>query len=75
MPQASAVFAKVNNLQRWNSWSPWAALDPNAKTTFEGPRAGKGAIMRWDGNNQVGAGSMTVNQNSLFADAYSETES
>ncbi len=54
------VFANVNELQKWQAWSPWAKLDPDCKTTFEGPAAGAGAIMRWDGNNKVGKGSMTV---------------
>lgn len=56
----SAVFAKVNDLRAWEAWSPWAKLDPNAKSTYEGPAAGVGAIMRWSGNNKVGQGSMTI---------------
>jgi hypothetical protein len=54
------VFANVNELQKWEAWSPWAKLDPDCKTTFEGPAAGTGAVMRWDGNNKVGKGSMTI---------------
>ncbi len=57
---ASAVFAHVNDLQKWNAWSPWAKLDPEAKNSFEGPVSGTGAIMRWSGNNKVGQGSMTI---------------
>jgi uncharacterized protein YndB with AHSA1/START domain len=57
---ASAVFAKVNDLNRWEDWSPWAKLDPNAKVTFDGPSAGVGAVFRWDGNDKVGAGTMTI---------------
>lgn len=56
----TTVFAQVNDLQNWNSWSPWAKLDPQAKNTFEGPKAGKGAKFSWSGNNEVGEGSMTV---------------
>jgi hypothetical protein len=56
------IFAQVNNLRAWEAWSPWAKLDPNAKTTFEGPPAGVGAVMRWAGNMQVGAGSMTITE-------------
>jgi len=29
----SAVFAQVNDLHRWNGWSPWAKLDPDMKQT------------------------------------------
>lgn len=57
---ASAVFVQVNDLQKWDAWSPWAKLDPEAKNSFEGPTSGTGAIMRWSGNNKVGQGSMTI---------------
>lgn len=58
-PQA-AVFEQVNDFHKWDAWSPWAKLDPNAKNTFEGPSSGVGSILRWDGNSDVGAGSMTI---------------
>jgi uncharacterized protein YndB with AHSA1/START domain len=54
------VFENVNDLHKWEAWSPWAKLDPNAKNTFDGPIAGPGASMAWDGNNKVGAGRMTI---------------
>lgn len=54
------IFPHVNNLKKWSDWSPWAQLDPACKTTFEGPEAGLGAIMKWDGNKKVGTGSMTI---------------
>ena len=57
---AAAVFAQVNDLHKWNEWSPWARLDPNAKETFSGPEAGKGATFAWSGNSEVGEGSMTI---------------
>ncbi|CAG7856602.1 hypothetical protein MCAMS1_01152 [biofilm metagenome] len=57
---ASAIFPHVNNLHRWDAWSPWAKLDPNAKNSFEGPDEGINAKMSWSGNNKVGVGSMTV---------------
>lgn len=56
----SAVFPHVNDLRKWEAWSPWAKLDPDAKTTFEGPAAGTGAVMAWDGNKNIGAGRMTI---------------
>jgi hypothetical protein len=59
---ASAVFTQVNDLQKWDAWSPWAKLDPDAKNSFEGPTSGTGAIMRWVGNNKVGQGSMTITE-------------
>lgn len=59
---ASAVFEHVNDLQKWDAWSPWAKLDPEAKNDFEGPASGTGAIMRWAGNSKVGQGSMTITE-------------
>ena len=51
---AAAVFAQVNDLKKWDDWSPWAKLDPNAKVTFSGPQSGPGATFQWDGNDKVG---------------------
>jgi len=59
---AAAVFGHVNDLKKWDDWSPWAKLDPNAKVTFSGPQAGVGASFRWDGNDKVGAGTMTITE-------------
>jgi hypothetical protein len=56
------VFAQVNDFHNWEAWSPWIKLDPNAKGTYEGPAAGKGAIFRWSGNDDVGEGSMTITE-------------
>lgn len=57
---ADAVFGHINDLRKWDAWSPWAKKDPNAKVTFSGPPAGKGAVFQWAGNSDVGEGSMTV---------------
>ena len=56
----AAVFAQVNDFHNWQQWSPWAKLDPAAKSTFEGPSSGNGAIFRWEGNKKVGQGNMTI---------------
>lgn len=56
----SAVFEQVNDLHKWEAWSPWAKLDPNAKFSYEGPTTGEGSKFSWDGNSDVGAGSMTI---------------
>ena len=58
-PQAD-IFAQVNDLHKWDAWSPWAKLDPDAKISFEGPESGQGAAMTWSGNDKVGEGKMTV---------------
>jgi carbon monoxide dehydrogenase subunit G len=58
----AAVFEQVNDFHKWDAWSPWAKLDPNAKVTFEGPPSGTGTIMTWDGNDKVGQGKMTLTE-------------
>lgn len=54
------VFAQVNDFHNWQKWSPWADLDPDARAEFQGPDSGEGAKFSWDGNSEVGKGSMTV---------------
>ncbi len=56
----SAVFAQINDFHNWQEWSPWAKIDPQAKATFEGPASGEGAIFGWDGNAEVGQGTMKI---------------
>jgi hypothetical protein len=54
------VFENVSDLHKWEAWSPWAKMDPNAKSTFSGADSGPGASMAWSGNNKVGEGRMTI---------------
>jgi hypothetical protein len=57
---AATVFNQVNDFHKWDAWSPWAKLDPNMKTSYEGARSGTGAVYAWTGNDQVGQGRMTI---------------
>jgi type II secretion system protein G len=54
------VFPLINDFHQWTHWSPWENLDPNLKRTYAGPEAGQGAIYSWEGNSDVGAGRMTI---------------
>src|SRR5256885_2151620 len=54
------VFARVNDLHKWEDWSPWAKIDPACRVNYDGAAAGTGAIMSWAGNNKVGEGRMTI---------------
>lgn len=58
----AAVFAQVNDFHKWEAWSPWAKMDPHSRVSYEGPSEGKGAIFRWEGNMEVGAGNMTITE-------------
>jgi len=57
-----AVFPHIADLHKWDAWSPWAKLDPNATNEFDGPEQGPGASMRWAGNRNVGVGKMTITE-------------
>jgi hypothetical protein len=57
---APAVFAQVNELRKWEAWSPWAKKDPQMKQTYAGPAAGAGAVTSWVGNKDVGEGRMSI---------------
>jgi len=48
------LFGLVNDLRRFESWSPWADFDPSASKSFEGPPAGEGATMAWSGDKRIG---------------------
>ena len=54
------VFPHVNDFHKWEAWSPWAKLDPNAKNSFAGAASGTGAAMSWSGNKKIGEGRMTI---------------
>ena len=42
------------------TWSAWEKIDPAMKRSFSGAESGKGAMYAWDGNKDIGQGSMEV---------------
>lgn len=54
------VFAFINDLHSWVSWSPWEKMDPAMKKSHSGSPQGKGAALEWDGNKDVGTGRMEI---------------
>ena len=60
------VFDQVNDLQKWQAWSPWAKLDPLATNSYTGPSSGVGAAMSWSGNNKIGVGCMTITESQPY---------
>ena len=58
------IFAQINDLHRWGSWSPWEKLDPAIRRTYGGAVQGKGAVYEWDGNLNVGKGRMEITDTS-----------
>ena len=54
------VFALINDFKRWDAWSPWEKKDPAMKRTWGAVTSGKDAKYAWDGNKDVGQGSMEI---------------
>jgi len=58
----ATVFAQVNDFHNWEAWNPWQKIDPGAKNTYSGAAAGPGSTFAWEGNDEVGAGRMTITE-------------
>ena len=54
------VFPLVNDIKAWTVWSPYEKKDPAMKRTYGAVTAGKGATYAWDGDKNVGQGSMEM---------------
>jgi len=54
------IFALINDFHTWGQWSPWEKKDSAMKRAFSGAPSGKGAAYAWEGDNNVGQGSMEI---------------
>lgn len=54
------IFPLIANFQHMRAWSAWEKVDPAMKREFNGPESGKGAKYAWDGNKDIGQGSMEI---------------
>jgi hypothetical protein len=54
------ILPLINDLQRFNTWNPYNQKDPTMKTRYRGPSAGPGAGFDFDGNKNVGKGSIEI---------------
>jgi hypothetical protein len=59
---AAVVFEQLDDLKKHAAWSPWEKRDPNLKKTFAGPAKGVGQSYSWEGNKEVGKGTMTITE-------------
>lgn len=59
---AAAVFPFINDFHQWIVWSPYEAMDPAMKRTYEGEPQGVGAVYGWQGTKKVGTGRMEILQ-------------
>jgi hypothetical protein len=57
----ATVYAITSDLRRFNEWSPWLELDPDAQFTFTGPVDGVGQTLNWESAKpDMGKGSQTI---------------
>lgn len=54
------VYEYARYFKNFEAWSPWAALDPNMKTSITGTDGAVGAMYQWSGNDDVGEGKQTI---------------
>jgi hypothetical protein len=54
------IFALINDLRGWGAWSPYEKKDPAMKRTYSGAASGPGAVYAWDGNKEIGKGSIEI---------------
>jgi hypothetical protein len=54
------IYPLIADFRAWDAWSPWEKKDPNLKRSFSGSESGVGARYAWDGNRNVGQGSMEI---------------
>ena len=54
------IFPFINDFKQWGVWSPYEKIDPAMKRTYGPKTAGPGATYAWDGNKNIGSGSMEI---------------
>ena len=54
------IFPLIADLKAWTLWSPYERKDPVMKRSYGAVTAGKGATYGWEGDKNVGQGSMEI---------------
>ena len=54
------IFPFIIDFHHMKSWSAWEEVDPAMKRSYSGAESGKGAMYAWDGNKEIGQGSMEI---------------
>lgn len=53
------MFALINDLRQFNTWNPFARIEPDAVITYEQTSSGVGGAYGWKGN-KTGEGRMQI---------------
>jgi uncharacterized protein YndB with AHSA1/START domain len=57
---AEKIFPLINDMPSFNRWNPYVKKDPNMKGSYRGPASGPGAGYEFEGNKDVGKGSIEI---------------
>ena len=55
------VFALINDLRQFNTWNPFAKMEPTVVLTYDSVAAGVGGAYNWQGDKS-GAGRMQITE-------------
>jgi hypothetical protein len=61
---AEKIYPLINDFHKWGAWSPYEKKDPAMKRTYSGAASGKGSAYSWEGNREVGKGSIEITETS-----------
>lgn len=54
------IHPLINDMRRFNTWNPYNRKDPAMKGSYRGPEAGPGAAFDFDGNHNIGKGTISI---------------
>lgn len=54
------IFPLINDLHHMQIWSAWEKVDSTMKRTYSGTHSGVGAKYAWEGNREIGQGTMEL---------------
>jgi hypothetical protein len=58
------IYPLINDFHNMQTWSAWEKIDPAIKRTYSGAASGTGAQYAWNGNKNIGSGSMEITESS-----------
>ena len=54
------VHGLINDMRQFNTWNPYNRKDPAMRGEYRGPASGPGAAYHFEGNQDVGKGSLQI---------------
>lgn len=69
--KAEVIFSQINDLKKWEEWSPWHQMDENIQLTYGDPTMGEGAWYSWT-SETLGDGKVVISDSRPYS--YIETD-